>query len=161
MGRISGLTLIELIVVIAVVAILTSVAVPNLRQFIQNSRTTASANQLVTAINLARSEAIKRGTEARVCASSDLTTCNSSDWTDGWIVDTGAGGEVVRVWDGLPGSANVTENNSEDRLLFDARGSANDPRDFKLWFDDCRGDLQRDIEINAAGRPAIERRACP
>jgi len=164
MGRTSGLTLIELIVVIAVIGILSSVAVPRFREFIQNSRTTTATNQLVTAINVARSEAIKRGQTARVCASSDQTACNSSDWTDGWIVetDTAAGpSEVVRVWEALPASANVTESSSADRIVFNARGAADDPRDFTLWFDDCTGEAQREIDINAPGRPAVATASCP
>lgn len=55
-----GFTLIELMVTIAVAAILLAVAVPSFRHLIISNRLTTAANNVVTAVTLARSEAIKR-----------------------------------------------------------------------------------------------------
>jgi len=154
-----GFTLLELMITLSVAAILVTVAVPGMRQFIQNSRATAQANELVTAINLARSEAGKRGAAVEVCASSDQATCNSSDWTDGWVVREQAGGTVIRVWQGLPDSANVNDNG--DQIVFSALGEADNARQLTLWFDGCSGERQRQINVNVAGRPSVVRQACP
>ncbi|MDH5325358.1 MAG: GspH/FimT family pseudopilin [Gammaproteobacteria bacterium] len=82
----SGFTLIELLVALAIVAIVASQAVPNFRVMIQNNKLIAQKNEFITTINLARSEAVKRGNRITVCASSNQSSCNSTDWSQGWIV---------------------------------------------------------------------------
>lgn len=87
MKRENGFTLIELLITIVVVSILLAAAAPAFNGFIKNNRVTAQANDLISAIQLARSEALKRGTGATICASSTHTTCNTDqDWKSGWIV---------------------------------------------------------------------------
>lgn len=70
-----GFTLIELVITVSIAAIVLAAAIPSFREIIQNNRITAQANELVTAFNLARSEAIKRGVRARACASTNGTGC--------------------------------------------------------------------------------------
>jgi type IV fimbrial biogenesis protein FimT len=87
MDRDSGFTLIELLITIVVVSILLAMGAPAFKDFIKNNRVTAQTNDLVSAIQLARSEALKRGTNMVVCASKNQTTCTGKDtWADGWIV---------------------------------------------------------------------------
>jgi type IV fimbrial biogenesis protein FimT len=82
-----GFTLIELIITLAIAGILLAVAVPNFISFVQNSRLTSQANDLVTALNYARSEAIKRGVRTAVCSSTNGTSCAASTtWDTGWLV---------------------------------------------------------------------------
>ena len=94
----AGFTLIELMVTLAVAAILLAIAVPNFITFIQNNRLTSQGNDLVTALNYARSEAIKRGVRVTVCSRSSDTACvgAGADWTNGWLVfvDTNGDGDV-------------------------------------------------------------------
>ena len=61
-----GFTLVELMVTIAVVAILATVAVPGFRDLIRNNRVTAQTNEIVSALNFGRTEAIKRGRSVTV-----------------------------------------------------------------------------------------------
>lgn len=83
----AGFTLIELIVTISVAAILMSIAVPSFTNMIDSNRLSTGTNELVSALILARSEALKRSQNVSVCASSDETTCSgSNDFGDGWIV---------------------------------------------------------------------------
>jgi type IV fimbrial biogenesis protein FimT len=90
-----GFTLLELMVTLAVAAILFSVAVPNMQAFARNNRLTAASNDLLRSFHLARTEAIKRQQNVVVCASADPTAaspvCSYGDFT-GWIVfqDTNA-----------------------------------------------------------------------
>lgn len=87
----NGFTLIELMVTVAVSAIVLSVAVPGFQDLIRNNRLATQANQLVTALNLARSEAIKRGVRVTVCKTNDpdatTPSCSTSaNWQQGFIV---------------------------------------------------------------------------
>jgi len=87
MDRDSGFTLVELMITIVVVTIMLAMGAPAFKDFIKNNRVTAQTNDLVSAIQLARSEALKRGTNVVVCASKDGAKCTGKDtWADGWIV---------------------------------------------------------------------------
>ncbi|MBY6206635.1 MULTISPECIES: prepilin-type N-terminal cleavage/methylation domain-containing protein [Halomonas] len=55
-----GMTLIELVLGLAVVALMATVAVPNLHQWLRHERLVADANQLVGALTLARTTALTR-----------------------------------------------------------------------------------------------------
>lgn len=79
-SRAGGFTLIELMVALAVLAILTTIATPSFVSFLRNSELTSFTNKLVAAINTARSEAMKTGRNAYVIPASD------SSWSKGWRV---------------------------------------------------------------------------
>lgn len=81
-----GLTLIEMLVVISLIAILGALATPSLTGLLNRSRIAGEINRLVGDLQFARSEAIKRGQPVTVCASSDGTTCDTTLWHSGWIV---------------------------------------------------------------------------
>ena len=81
-----GFTLIELMVTVAVLAIVLSIAMPDIQQFIRDSRMTTQTNDLVTLINLARSQAVHEGHRAELCISADQQNCNPGSWSDGWLV---------------------------------------------------------------------------
>lgn len=81
----SGVTLIELLVTISILAILLTVAVPSFQSFIANNRVDTFANNLFSSFLLARSEGIKRNKQVMVCRSSNGTSCSGA-WNEGWIV---------------------------------------------------------------------------
>ncbi len=91
-----GFTLVELMMTLAVAAILTTVAIPGFSTLIRDNRLVAGTNQLVTALAVARSEAVKRGSSVSICASDDGTSCTGTNWNQGWVVfsDSGTAGSV-------------------------------------------------------------------
>lgn len=158
--RIRGFTLYELMVTLALASAITSLAVPGFRGFMQSSRAVTHTNDLVTALNLGRSEATRRGAPIDLCASDDGATCsNDTDWSTGWIVLTPTG-EVLRAWPERSGGSGVLTG-TVARFQFQARGalSAGAPQ-LDLQLADCIGDQRREISINVAGRISVNRVAC-
>jgi type IV fimbrial biogenesis protein FimT len=69
-----GFSLLELMVTLLVVGIVLGFGVPNFMEFQRNAAVTAAANDLVSAIYLARTEAVKRQVPVTLCASANATT---------------------------------------------------------------------------------------
>ncbi|MCC8538550.1 GspH/FimT family pseudopilin [Xanthomonas axonopodis pv. poinsettiicola] len=82
--RARGFTLVELLVTIAVVAVLAVIALPSFQGVIRSNQAATTANELVASLALARSEAIRSTRGGGICPSSDGTTC-SGQWSNGWI----------------------------------------------------------------------------
>jgi type IV fimbrial biogenesis protein FimT len=83
----SGATLLELMVVLAVSAILLGIGVPSFIGLANSSRLTSATNELVASLHLARSEAIKRNSRTVMCTSATGTSCVASGgWQQGWLV---------------------------------------------------------------------------
>ncbi len=91
----AGFTLIELMVTIALAAIILTQAVPSFNSLVQNNRLISQKNEFISTLNLARSEALKRATRVTVCASTDQATCDTTDWEQGWIVFSDRNGDMV------------------------------------------------------------------
>jgi type IV fimbrial biogenesis protein FimT len=85
----AGFTIIEIMIVIVVLAVLVTIAIPNLRQINQKSRVKNVSQSLTSAFVLARSEAVKRAAEVAVCVSSDGVNCTGTNWVDGFLVVLG------------------------------------------------------------------------
>ena len=101
-----GFTLLECLVAVAVMAILTVLAVPGFRDLLVGRSVLLTAEALVGDLRFARSEAIKRGTQVSVCRSANGSACSpTGNWVEGWIVfvdrntkgEVDPGDEVLRV----------------------------------------------------------------
>ena len=86
----SGHTLVELMVVLAIAALLLSLAAPSLQAIIARQRLRTVQNDLFAAIHLTRSQAIQRG--SRVTLTPQDST--ASDWTQGWVVFIDSNGNL-------------------------------------------------------------------
>lgn len=96
MKKYSGFTLVELMITLFIVGILVSVGVPSLKSFMQSNQLVAATNELISALHVARSEAIKTNSRVTICSSDDGATCSGDDdWTDGWIVFVDADGDLA------------------------------------------------------------------
>jgi type IV fimbrial biogenesis protein FimT len=123
-----GFTLLELMFTVALAAIMLGVAIPSFREMSANNKLLTQSNDLVSAINYARSEAITRNSNITLCrATSDsAVSCATSlaPWTN-WIVRT-PGGVVVRrgTINTYAGSISLSSNFTLDAVTFGADGMA-------------------------------------
>ena len=169
-----GFTLPELLTAMAIIAILAAIAVPTLRQFSASSRTTAANNSLVSALALARSEAVRRSTPVTVCASTDSASCvaggGPTDWSTGWIafMDVNANGafdagsdQLLQAWS-APG-ATVSVSSTQNLLTYNPRGMMNlgTAITFKTSAQGCRGLNQTQVVVTVSGSPQNTHIACP
>lgn len=169
-----GFSLIELLVTLSIAAILLMVAVPNFITFVQNNRLATQANDFVTMLNYARSEAVKRNQRITVCSSTTGSSCaNSTTWETGLLVfaDTNGDGvvdggeDVLQVRQGMEGS-NILRAGTRTRVTYQATGFSPGFNDtFRLC--DSRGTASaRAIVVSNQGRVrtntlVAEGLACP
>lgn len=170
-----GFTLVELLVGLAVGAILLAIALPGYAYLARANRLAAITNDLLTALQLARSEAIKRGTRVTVCKTADAGSaapaCDAAAaWHEGWLVfvDGGARGVVdgsdllLRVQQHAHPSASITPGmNYSHFISYRPDGSSQGSNGLPNGkIEICVDGSRRDIVINHAGRPRLDSGSC-
>jgi len=174
MERIRGFTLIELMVTVVVIGVVVFIAVPNFAQVIRANRLTTSSNDLVIAMQIARSEAVKRGDNMAVCArakaGSQSCSGSSDTWDQGWLVwqdsngnddvDTNNGESVVQAWGPLDGDHTIDADT--DSIEFDSQGFALNSADYTMKpSGGCSSGQDRmQISVASTGRPDTTRETC-
>ncbi len=120
-----GLTVVEMMITVAILAIGLGIAVPSYRELTVQHRLSVSANEFLSALHLARSEAVRRAQQVVVCRSSDGESCatTADGWESGWIVFADVNGnqrrdeteELLRAWGPLPAGITLSINRAELR----------------------------------------------
>ena len=84
--RISGLSITEIVVVLAISALLIAVAVPSYRALTISNQLSSTINLFVATLALARTQAVNNTQRVAICASSNGQQCNTEQYEQGWIV---------------------------------------------------------------------------
>ena len=150
-----GFTLVEALVVVAIVATLAAVAMPDLSSALANQRLRAAGTDLVSTLLLARSEAIKRGAQVQVAPLA------AGDWKSGWrVVATETGEQVQRVevlgrW--------VEVGLAPATISFERNGRLNVIGSTRVEFRDSAGATgvaSRCVTIDPSGMPRLVASSC-
>lgn len=144
MKKNTGFTLVELMITLFIISILLTVGLPSLRSYSQSNQLVAASNELLSALHIARSEAIRLNSRVSICESSNGTSCaTTGSWENGWIVFVDANGDragtgsvctatgtdcLLRVHDAIEGDDLTIEGLMDDtstainHFTFNARG---------------------------------------
>ena len=156
-----GFTLLELMVGIVLFVVLLGLGIPSFNGLIQTCAISSSNNGLISAINIARSEAIKRHSIIEIRPI-------SANWNLGWRIWQDRNGnsaidvnETLRTFSAL--SDRVTLTSTATQLRFSSRGNLLDTNSitFTLTPHECNGEDVRQITVPATGRPSLTRENCP
>ena len=163
MRKSRGFTLVELLITVSILAILLAIAAPSFRDLIQSNRTQTIANDLTTALQFARSEAVKRNVKVDICRRNQNACADATDWGNGWLVKIN-GGAALRVWEAVGGQNTVT--GPDETLTYRPNGlltkdSDDDDIPFTVAFANCTGKTQYTIGLTATGRVTSTKGTCP
>lgn len=170
MNKTKGFTLLELLITLAIVAIVVSVGVPSFRGIIMDNRLVTQTNQFVRSINLTRSAAVRYQRNAILCVSANynaaVPSCSAgTDWSNGWIVwvdknrdSVTDANEVVSVFAPLADSTTFTSL-VVSRFSYSARGFLIAGDDLSVC-DSRSGETGRLIRVNPTGRTHISTQGC-
>ena len=158
MKKEAGLTLIELVSTMAVLAIVAAIAVPSFNMFISGNKKSAAVNQLTGAFAVARSEAVTRNARMTLSAT-------GGDWAQGWTITATTSGTQVKVGPAIPQTVTVT-NTGPTTVEFNSDGTLRTalPAGFTITICDSKrpGSPEKIISLIASGKYSVtEGAACP
>ncbi len=154
-----GFTLVELMITLAILAIIVSATAPSFTRMIEDNRVTTQANTLLSSITLARFEAIKRGANVTI-------TPNTGGYGNGWCVHTGATCAAGKVLEnGALTHVSTTGGALSTTITYDSFGvtTAAATLTINLAPPNCKsGDARlRRLTVSPAGHGAITVVGCP
>jgi type IV fimbrial biogenesis protein FimT len=171
-----GFTIMELMITVAVLAILMGIAVPSFSEMIRQNRLATQTNDLLTATNFARSEAVKRGSRVTLCPANGNDCSGNSQWSGGWLVitddgpnvgtlDAAAGEIVLQRWPAASGQS-MAVSNTEGLTLISYRGSGSADlvaasTTFAITNSPCKDpNGRRTVDVSKSGRARVIRQSC-
>ena len=171
--RIRGFTLLELMTAVAVLGVLLGIGVPAFSNLMRNNQIAAESNNLLVALTLARSEALKRGVRVSVCPAQTpgADTCGTAaQWGNGWVVfedDFGGAGSIeagdVIVQRSEPSANGVGFDTATASVTFTRTGRPESllAQQFRVSKAGCIQDQLRVVTVDPSGRVGLRREACP
>jgi type IV fimbrial biogenesis protein FimT len=135
MKNMSGFNLIELLMVMAIAAIMAMIGIPSFKYVTTSNRVSSEVNSLLGDMQYARNEAVKEGQPVTVCASANPTatppSCSgTTKWDTGWIVFSDptnsqtlpAGVLPLRVQPAFTARDNFVADNGVQAVTFNREG---------------------------------------
>lgn len=157
--RAAGFTLVELLITIAILAIVLAIAIPNMNT--GRSLVVNQAREFKTALNFARNEAVNQSRVVIMCPSDDATADSPScdeTWHSGWVifVDQDSDGvvdgdEILRRHVALEGAVTIAPTPAVTSISFDNQGFTDDASDF-LFCSDADKASGRTVMLARSGR---------
>lgn len=163
-----GFNILELMLGITVLGILLGIGVPSLTQMIRSNRLAQQTNDTVTALNFARSEALKRGFRVSVCPGTATACSGGTDWNAGILVftdDAGTTGtidgsdEVLQSWPASTNGFVAGGGSSPASITFLPTGAQADAQ-IDIYKSGCTGPELRRITVVRTGRIDMTKRPC-
>lgn len=166
MGSSGGFTLTEVMMAIAVAAIVVTIGVPSFQTMILNSRKDTAISDLQSSLALARNNAITRRQTITVCKSNDNSSCaTDGDWSQGWIVFTDPANPgvrdndetILRAHNALKGDATYAGNDPvKDRVSFTNKGMTSGTLGTITYTDSRGSDYAGNLIISFGGQVRYE-----
>jgi type IV fimbrial biogenesis protein FimT len=149
-SRQSGISLIEVMITIAIVAVLAAVAMPGMTSLVAAQRLKAASSDLYTSLLLARSEAIKRNTEIQI-------TPSANGWAGGWTVERADGdGDPMEVHGAFP----AITISGPDSLSYTGNGRLDGAASPEFDLSGEGTENVRCVKVDLSGRPSTKQSAC-
>lgn len=144
-----GFTLVELMIALAVLAVLAGIALPAYRELIAEQRNRSVANELHSALALARSEAVKRNV--------NITLVPMPTWTEGWRIASPIAGQADLLSQAQP--AGVTIDSAAAGITFTPSGRTTGAATFELT-SDTDTTAVRCLNLGVDGRASVDKGEC-
>ncbi len=168
-----GFTLVETVVVLAILGVLLGVVAPSIAAVADSMILTSQVNVYLAALHLTRSEAVKRNSRMTLCKSADGLSCTpDGGWQQGWIIFHDPNHDAVKdeteamvhQSPSLPSGFQLVGNSNVAKYVsFDATGGtklasgAFQAGTLTLCRQSVSGGEARKIVINSAGRPRVQK----
>lgn len=157
MKKQQAFTLVELMVTIAILAIITTMAAPNLTQVLRNTKISSSSGDILNFLQQARTEAVRLGKTVTICASADGTSCvsnNKSNWSVGIISKAEGSATPIQK---LAFDSTLLSITAPDLITFNSVGSTTGEHEISVTIP---GATTYSVCVEVIGRASKSKQGC-